>query len=209
VLHFDTNFDSSFVITWSWIHNDHVINFLCHYDVTTNTHIMWPVPYFYFSLHVTLLASLQTFSLYSHSTTHSSSIWPTPVSHPTFPLHTILLTLPIHFLSQCSHSTTHSQLFYTLPLVSIPTPQLTPYFPIHISLVRVLTPQHTLYFHTNTLVMCYLMSADSLYYIYWTLDNKEPHFIFSDYHSHPCLHLSQLTCKPLLSQAWDVWAPWW
>jgi len=28
------------------IHNDHVITFLCHYDVTTNTHIMWPVPCF-------------------------------------------------------------------------------------------------------------------------------------------------------------------
>ena len=41
----------------------------------------------------------------------------------------------------------------------------------------------------STLVIHYLMSADSPYYIYYARDDEEPHFIFLDY-SPTCSHLS-------------------
>jgi len=45
------------------IYNGHVITSLCHYDVTTNTHIMWPVPYI-FSHSMTLSLLLHSKPLY-------------------------------------------------------------------------------------------------------------------------------------------------
>jgi len=105
------------------------------------------------------------------------------------PSHISQASLSSVWWSSCSN--TLYTLHNTLPLVIVPTPWLTPYFSIHNTLVRVLTPWHALYFHTNTLVICYLMSADSLYYIYYARDNKEPHFVFIDY-SLTCLHLRHL-----------------
>jgi len=45
--------------------------------------------------------------------------------------------------------------------------------------------------------MRYLMSADSLYYIYYARDDEEPHFVFIAY-SFTLLAPKQLTCKHLL-----------
>jgi len=43
----------------------------------------------------------------------------------------------------------------------------------------------------STLVIRYLMSADSPYYIYYARDDEEPHFVFIAY-SFTCSHLSYL-----------------
>ena len=121
---FPTNFDSCFVITWSLIHNNHVITFLCSHNVTTNTHIMWPVPYFYShsmmlssmlysnpyfyspTPHHTLHFSTQTINLYSHSTTslYDQLLLVTLYSHSK-----MFSLVPLYIpLSQCSHSMTQS-----------------------------------------------------------------------------------------------------
>ena len=82
-------------------------------------------PYFSFPLHVTLFTALLK------PLTFTPTPQPTLFSQPPFPLCTLLFASLHITVSQLSHSMPFSLLPYTLPLVSIPTPQHTPYFSTH------------------------------------------------------------------------------